>query len=128
MEPQDVQAKNTARTKRTTKVSRQSSLCRFSNCSKREETEARWSACCAERPAVWGARWLSSGMQGDGTLQSQEASADTSYALIVRIPTGFQQSKRLQEVPEGHLYELHTNNNGAPAEPERRLIWFFCPA
>ena len=35
---------------------------------------------------------------------------------------------RRQEVPEGHLYELRTNNNGAPAEPERRLIWFFCPA
>src|SRR6266436_6024986 len=44
---------------------------------------------------------------------------------IVRIPTGFQQSKRRHEVPEGHLYELRTNNNGAPAEPERRLIWFF---
>jgi len=47
---------------------------------------------------------------------------------IVRIPTGFQQSKRPQEVPEGHLYELRTNDHGAPAEPERRLIWVFCPA
>jgi hypothetical protein len=35
---------------------------------------------------------------------------------------------RRQEVPEGHLYELRTNNNGAPAEPQRRLIWFFHPA
>src|SRR5437879_11463333 len=37
------------------------------------------------------------------------------------------QPKRPEEVPEGHLYDLRTNNNGAPAGPERRLIWFSCP-
>src|SRR6266481_5895820 len=79
MEPQDVQAKNTARTKRTTKVSRQSSPCRFSNCSKREVMAARWSACCVERPGIRGSRCFSSSMKVDGTLQSQESSADTSH-------------------------------------------------
>src|SRR6266849_11136080 len=83
-EAQEVQAKNRARTKRTTNVSRQSSLCRFSNCSKREEMAARLSACCVDRPAVWGARWLSSCMKVDGTLQSQESSARKSYTPYCR--------------------------------------------
>src|SRR5260370_39231005 len=83
-EAQEVQAKNRARTKRTTKVRRQSSLCRFSNCSKREEMAARLSACCVERPAVWGAHWLSSCMKVDGIPQNQESSADKSYAPYCR--------------------------------------------
>src|SRR5205807_8888526 len=110
MEPQDVQAKNTARTKRTTKVSRQSSLCRFSNCSKREVMAARWSACCVERPGLWGARWLSSSMKVDGTLESQESSAGTSYTPYCKNSDGISAIKRWQEVPEGHLYELRTND------------------
>src|SRR5271168_4391675 len=44
MESQDIQAKTRASTNRTRKVRRQSSLRRFSNCSKRMETEERFSS------------------------------------------------------------------------------------
>src|SRR5208283_4913335 len=44
MESQDIQANTRARTKRTKKVSRQSSPWRFSNCSKRAETDERFSS------------------------------------------------------------------------------------
>src|ERR1700751_217938 len=94
MEAHEVQEKNKARAKRTAKVNRQSSRCRFSNCSKREEMAARWSACFAERPAVCGARWLSSCMKVDGPPRNQVSPAWKAVSLIVGTPAGFQQSER----------------------------------
>src|SRR5216683_5320706 len=84
MEAQEVQAKNMARAKSTANVKRHSSFWRLSNCSKREEMAARLSACCVDRPPVWGACWLSSCMKVDGVPQNQESSADKSYAPYCR--------------------------------------------
>src|SRR5258708_32870226 len=68
MEAQDVQAKNTARANSTAKVNCQSSFCRFSNCSKREETEGRLAAPGDEPPAGREARWVSSNISARGGL------------------------------------------------------------
>src|SRR5258706_14082896 len=54
----EVQAKKTARAKSTAKVNCQSSLCRFSNCSKREEIEVRLPAPGDEPPAGREAQWV----------------------------------------------------------------------
>src|SRR5260370_14745567 len=86
-------------------VQRQSTLCRFSNCSKREETEERWSVPGEEPEAERAPRCLSSCIQVDGTLQKQESFARKSCLLIVRTTTGFQQSNLRHGVPEGYLYE-----------------------
>src|SRR5258707_6925355 len=56
----EVQAKKTARAKSTAKVNCQSSLCRFSNCSKREEIEVRLPAPGDEPPAGRGPPLVSS--------------------------------------------------------------------
>src|SRR5258708_38512135 len=71
IEAQDVQAKNTARANSTAKVNCQSSFCRFSNCSKREETEGRLAAPGDEPPAARGTRWFPSNIScGAGQQQS----------------------------------------------------------
>src|SRR6266478_8100670 len=105
MEAQDVKEKNIANAKRTAKVNRQSSLCRFSNCSKRDEIAACLSTGGVERPAAWASRCLSSCIQVEGTLQKRQSSARKSCLLIVRTTTGFQQSNLRHGVPEGYLYE-----------------------
>src|SRR5260370_7616620 len=62
----EVQAKKTARAKSTAKVNCQSSLCRFSNCSKREEIEVRLPAPGDEPPAGREPRWFSSTISAAG--------------------------------------------------------------
>src|SRR5258708_16184464 len=71
MEAHDVQAKNTARAKSTAKVNFQSSLCRFSNCSKREETEGRPGAPEDEPPAGREPRWFSLNIWAGAIYQNQ---------------------------------------------------------
>src|SRR6266699_744624 len=82
IEAHDVQAKNTAKAKRTAKVNRQSSFCRFSKCSKREEISACLLACCGERPAVSGARCLSSYMSLDGTPRTKSHPPEETYPIL----------------------------------------------
>jgi hypothetical protein len=53
-------------------------------------------------------------MKVGGTLKSEKSSAGKSYTLIVAIPTGFQQSKLRDEVPERYLRRRFTNKNGVP--------------
>jgi hypothetical protein len=67
-------------------------------------------------------------MKVDGTLKSQESSAGISSTPYSKNSNWISAMNAAAEVPEGHLYELRTNSDGAPAEPERRLIWFFCSA
>src|SRR6266581_2364048 len=112
---------------------RHSSLCRFSNCSKREEISACLLAWCGERPAVSGARCLSSYMSLDGTLRTKSHPPERDVSHIVGTLSGFQQRKQRRKVPEGQLDGWTRDENGAPlsagtpsdlllGRPESRLI------
>src|SRR5258707_14549346 len=69
----EVQAKKTARAKSTAKVNCQSSLCRFSNCSKREEIEVRLPAPGDEPPAGREAPWFFSTISAGGIREKPGA-------------------------------------------------------
>src|SRR5260370_28691320 len=89
MEAHDVQAKNTARAKSTAKVNCQSSLCRFSNCSKREETEGRLAAPGDEPPAGREPRWFSSNIWAGAISENQVTFVFGGASTIFETPTGF---------------------------------------
>src|SRR5260370_24584708 len=83
IEAHDVQAKNTARAKSTAKVNCQSSLCRFSNCSKREETEGRLGAPSDEPPAAREPRWVSSNISAGAVCENSRAFFGCGKGIIL---------------------------------------------
>src|SRR5216684_2675746 len=89
IEAQDVQAKNTARANSTAKVNCQSSFCRFSNCSKREETEGRLAAPGDEPPAGREPRWFSSNIWAGAISENQVTFVYGGASTILETPTGF---------------------------------------
>src|SRR5258707_3576103 len=85
----DVQAKETERAKSTAKVNCQSSLCRFSNCSKREEIEVRLPAPGDEPPAGREPRWFSSTISAGVIRENPGPFVGGGASTILETPTGF---------------------------------------
>src|SRR5712664_349170 len=123
MEAHDVQAKNTARAKSTAKVNFQSSLCRFSNCSKREETEGRPGAPEDEPPAGREPRWFSSNISAGAICENQMPFVYCGAGTILETRPGFQQWARWREVPEGHLSDCSQTRTAPQGLLGRRLMW-----
>src|SRR5260370_23024832 len=85
----EVQAKKTARAKSTAKVNCQSSLCRFSNCSKREVIEERLPAPGDEPRAGREPRWFSSTISAGVIRKNPGPFVGGGASTILETPTGF---------------------------------------
>src|SRR6267143_586991 len=117
----EVQAKKTARAKSTAKVNCQSSLCRFSNCSKREEIEVRLPAPGDEPPAGREPRWFSSTISAGVIRENPGPFVGGGASTILETPTGFSNGRG------GGKFLNYTCRNlekkdGVPLITRRRLI------
>src|ERR1700722_2501563 len=124
---QETTAKTTASTNSRKKVSRQSSPCRFSNCSKRAEMFGRASvpdpvSVAPERGGGDGVRWSFKGIRGKETRpQAQSAVNIGSIAyLYCRNDEFASATAEPGRVPQAYLYCSLTKEERRPEYPGRR--------
>src|SRR5216684_1789088 len=94
------------------RVSHQSSLWRFSNCSKREVMTERALGTGEAFPAVGRASWFSSCIRAGETRQHQESSARMRCTPYCRKSDRIAAIGGANEVLERELYRLCTKKNG----------------